>query len=193
MGTLKSQCQDEDASEARRRTPRRLRDSRTRRPAVPGETDATRYADRGQPEPADAPQAISSGPVEATDELVGELVGREVDDADEKTVRSEFLHGRPADSVRVKDDAVQAVASQRVAYRRHRARGVTEHRDRYAAPALVVGQAHGMAMFQHSGHGRGDVVEDGHADWVQAENIYHGVDDHDVTRPHEGPEAPASR
>ena len=95
----------------------------------------------GRPSRPMRAQPLGAADVEAADQLVGQLVGREVDDADEQPVGRELLHRRPADAVRMEDDAVEALARQRVADRHHRLGRVAEHRDRDARP--IVGRAAG--------------------------------------------------
>ena len=68
------------------------------------------HDDLRQTEPADAAQPIGPGRVKAADQLVGQLVGREVDDADEQSVGGQLLHRRTADAVRVKDDRLRVRA-----------------------------------------------------------------------------------
>ena len=59
--------------------------------------------------------------------------------------RGELLHRRPADAVRMEDDAVEALPRQRVADGHHRLGGVAEHGDGHARPAVVGCAADGRA------------------------------------------------
>ena len=63
-------------------------------PAMHGEINTARHDDLRQAEFPNRPKPIRSGGMESTHQFIGQFVGREVDDAGEQPVGSQFLHRR---------------------------------------------------------------------------------------------------
>ena len=151
------------------------------------EVDAPRNHDLRQACLADPQQSARPSVVDAPDHRIGDLVGREVDDADELPRLGQLLHGRPADAVGVEDDGLVAVLGQAIAQSHDRLGGVAEHGH---ADETTVGTTwfESARIGGHGGHRRGHVVEHRGRHRVQTHDVDHGVHHHHVRSADQGPE-----
>ncbi len=129
--------------------------------------------------------------VKPADQLVGKLVRREIDHADEHPLRDHLLHALSADAVGMEDHRRKACGLESFGDPRHRRRGVSQHRHRDEA-TLGRRRRSRRARPHHPGDRSGSVVEDGAAHGVQPEDVHHGVHEQDVPQPDEGAEGPST-
>ncbi len=125
--------------------------------------------------------------MDAPDHRIGDLVGGEVDDADELPRLGQLLHGRPADTIGVEDDGLVAVLGQAIAQSHDRLGGVAEHRHADET-AVWTTWLESARIGGHGGHRRGHVVEHRGRHRVQTHDVDHGVHHHHVRSAHQGPE-----
>ena len=151
------------------------------------EIDASRDHDLWQTCLADPLQSARSSVVDASDHRIGDLVGGEVDDADELPRLRQLLHGEPADTIGVEYDGLVAVLGQAIAQSHHRLGGVAEHRHADETTFRTT-WLESARIGGHGGHRRGHVVEHRGRHRVQTHDVDHGVHHHHVRSAHQGPE-----
>ena len=136
--------------------------------------------------------ALRSRDVKAAHHVVRQLLRRVVDHAHEHAGGDQLLHGRAADPIGMKNHASVTRLFQVALERHHRRRRVAQHRHGHEATAA--GRGDGPRPHpHHPGHGRRRVAEDGHAQWIQPQNVNHRVHDHYVARADERPEGTPPR
>ena len=113
------------------------------------EIDAAGHHHLGQPLTADPLEALGAAIVNPAHQGIVDLVGGEVDDADELIGGRQLLHGRSADAVGVEDHGLEAGLREVLLGGHHRMGGVAKHGHGHEA---IAGRYRGqpVAVLEHT-------------------------------------------
>ena len=128
----------------------------------------------------------------ATHDVADELGHREVHNSHKVTVVDEFFHSRAADTIGVKNHAVQAGLREHLSHRHRRGCCVAQHGDGDRRRMLRCFEGC-LAVLHHSRHRRCSIVENRAGNVVQAEDIDDRVHHDHVRRSHQRVEQMSSR